>query len=231
MSKLLTFVGLILAVSTPRFAFSYSDECSQLFLLELSTLETAKQMIAASRTESGAERNKFFREEPHFVRIRVGMPATLRLVPSEGKVFRHYTTKSRLQEILKTKMLQASWTPFYYSAFMVDYNEDLTGVFITTPEFKANQVGVREENASFIDFKLPANTGILYIRDGVLLIPGTPTAEPWKVRLYQSEDRKYHQDHAEEFARWDREGIPQPLTVSIEVVGHSELYPRQRRPE
>ncbi len=197
------------------------DTCHALFGNDHPSLEIAKNMIEASQTKRGMERNKLFVEEPHYIRIRVGMPPTLKLISSEGKVFRHYTSKEGLQEILKTKGLRAGWTPFYYSGYITDYNEDLTGIFITTPEVGPDTIGVRPENSVFVDFRFLENTGILYLRDGILLVPGPPSIELWKLHLYQSERREYYQDYAEEFAKWDMQGIPEPLTVPIEVIDYS----------
>lgn len=183
------------------------------------SLATARRMIASK----GTERDKLFREEPHYIRIREGIPDSISLVDPVGKIFRHYTSPETLKLILASRTLRAGATPFYYSGYVVDYNVDLTGVFITTREHRPESIGVRPElSSAYVDFKLSANTGILYLRDGILLVPGTARPEGWKVNLYRSPQRSMYPDYAEEFAAWDKNGIPVPLEIPIEVVSSSD---------
>ena len=179
-------------------------------------MTNATRMMA----ERGSEKNRVAADEPHYIRIRAGMPSTLKLVSPEGQIFRHYTSEQVLQKILVSKNLRAGWTPFYYSGYISDYNESLTGIFMTSPGTQPHSVGVRSENKGFLDFKVPAGTGILYLRDGILLIPGNPTVEPWKIKIYQSKDRQLYNDYALEFSQWDKYGILPPLEIPIEIVGH-----------
>lgn len=170
----------------------------------------------------GTERDKLFVEVPHYIRIREGIPESIALVAPKGLMFRHYTSPETLAKILKSRRLRAGSTPFYYSGYVADYNVDLTGIFITTPEYRPESIGVRPENAgAYVDFKLGDNIGILALRDGIMLVPGTAVPETWKVNLYRSPQRSMYTDYAREFAQWDQHGIPVALEIPIEILRSS----------
>lgn len=213
---------LFLAVTLPHFGNATPHLCANIFRSNRDTLETAKKMIEASKTKEGLEKDKLFVQEPHYVRIRVGMPSTLRLIPPEGRVFRQYTNRVQFQEILDSNKLVAGATPFYYSGYIVDYNEDLTGIFITDPGVRPSSVGVRPENSEcYVDFKLTSDTGILWMRNEIYMIPGVPKIESWKLDIYRGPDRGKYSEYAEQFALWDQQGVPEPVMVDIEIVGSS----------
>lgn len=205
-----SLMGLL---AIPAFA-SPSDDCAAILTSQANALKMYE--------ERGSEKDKLFVEEPHHIRIRVGMPSTLKIVSPHGKTFRHYTSQAGLKKILDSKRLQAGWTPFYYSGSLSDYNESLTGIFITTPDVAPYSIGVRAENSAYVDFKLNDATGILFLRDGIMLIPGEGKPEGWKVDVYKNGQRATYTGYEEEFARWDIEGIPQPLEMPIEIIGHSK---------
>lgn len=204
-------VVFTLFLSTVAFAGGW--DCSEV----LRSQNRARQMFESRGTET----DMLFREVPHFIRIRQGLPSSIELVDPAGLVFRHYTNAQSLKKILHEKKLLAGATPFYYSGYIVDYNVDLTGIFLTEPGVPPSYIGVRPENSSYVDFKLDSRTGVLRLREGILLIPGSPRIEGWKLQIYR-ERRSEYPEYAAEFLRWDREGIPVPLEIPIEVVDFRE---------
>jgi hypothetical protein len=98
MAKLLKCLFILTIVSWGQ-AFASSRECSDVFL----SLANAKKMMALRGTET----DKLFVDLTHHIRIRTGIPSTLKLVSPDGKVFRHYTSEQGLQKILQSLVLEA----------------------------------------------------------------------------------------------------------------------------
>lgn len=211
---LIVFVGLASnRVHSGELEDRKSGACSSVLL--------SRRMAEQFYNARGTEYDVLVREMPHFIRIRRGVPATIRVVDAKEKIFRHYTSPQALQTIIHSSTLRAGWTPFYYSGSLSDYNQDLTGVFLTTPEVGARNVGVRDGQSEFVDVKLLDGTGVLWVRDNIYLIPGQPSMESWKVDLYRSVNRGLYTDYASEFAEWDRNGIPAPLIIPVQIIRSS----------
>lgn len=108
------------------------------------------------------------------VRLEIhGVPRSTALASPKG-IWRHYTDAAYFNEILAKGELVAGTTGYVYmehSLYREDY-PDLTGVFLTRPEFGARAVGVN--NRYFVDLELPEEAGLLDLSAGIFLVPGTP---------------------------------------------------------
>ena len=154
------------------------------------SLTNAKAVLKKSVGEAG----KALYVTEHFARYEVpGLPPGVELLdPStvSQRVFRYYFQgeKNHLGEVLKNERLRAGPAPYAIVSpgVQADYYVDLTGVFVTTPKFKAEQVGLnREDNATYVDFRFPEGTGVLQIEPGILLVPGNKGNRAWVRQLYE----------------------------------------------
>jgi hypothetical protein len=140
------------------------------------------------------EKGKPLYETEHFARYEVpGLPQGVKMLdPStiSQRIFRYYFQgeRNRLGEVLKNERLRAGPAPYAIVSpgVQVDYYVDLTGVFVTTPKFKAEQVGLtRADNATYVDFRFPEGTGVLQIEPGILLVPGNKGNHAWVRQAYE----------------------------------------------
>lgn len=94
-----------------------------------------------------------------------------------NKVFRHYTTPARKLKILRLRRLRAGSTAYAYGPYSF---ADLTGVFFTTPNFGAEEVGLNGTIApEWVDVSLDPGTVVIQLQPGIFLVPGSPDIPAW----------------------------------------------------
>lgn len=140
------------------------------------SLTATQQRATALYAQRNASQITIDKSPPHKDKVRLeihGVPHTTALASPKG-IWRHYTDADHLGEILARGELVAGTTGYVYmehSLYREDY-PDLTGVFLTRPEFSARAVGVN--NRYFVDLELPEGAGLLDLSAGIFLVPGTP---------------------------------------------------------
>lgn len=159
-----------------------------------------------------------------------GVPETVRRFDAAGVVFRHYTTKEGLAEILRGRRLRNGFLPYVDLApgvFRKTFR-DLTGVFLTLPRVDGGRVGVpAEEFGHYVDVRVPAGLPVLEIEKGAIyLIPLPGRARDWVASLYRrwaaggGTDPAYRSAVADA----DADGGPGPaLAVPVRIVGHGRV--------
>jgi len=115
--------------------------------------------------------------------------------------FRHYTTPEGFEKIQTRKRLVAGPVPYVNSPYVYP---DVTGVFLTTKDFKAEAVGLDSKiHSKWIDFHLPEGTAVVWLEPGIYVIPGTGPVPEWILNS----------------AKTKTEATPQSLKISI--LGYS----------
>lgn len=171
---------------------------------------------------------------------------------SAARVFRQYVrTEDEWNTIRSTGMLIPGMLCFYENGgpHGVPYR-DLVGVFLTTPEFKPDDVGV-PDSKRYVDFQLPSGIGMLHLShrdDRYWMIPGIPQRARWYREYYSKWIEKGAPDAATSMdnlrkSGYDRKewgfadsvsefeeirasgGFPEPTHISIHIVG-SGIYVR-----
>lgn len=111
-----------------------------------------------------------------------GVPYGAKLATANDTIFRHFVgLEDRYAQILTSSRLKAGPVP--YARAVPDSKslwDDLKGVFITTPEFEAHQVGV-PQSRFFVDFTLPSHLPMIEVQKGIYLLPnisGAPIEVP-----------------------------------------------------
>ena len=100
-----------------------------------------------------------------------GIPKGTRLINSGNEVYRHYSSQENLESIRRENLLKSGRVPYArISPGCKCYWDNLRGIFITRPEFKAADVGV-PASKYYIDFKLVENLPLVQIENKILLIP------------------------------------------------------------
>ncbi len=111
-------------------------------------------------------------------------PRVLQSDEIAGKIFRHYTTPSGKMQILSSQRLRAGSTAYAYGPYSFS---DLTGVFLTTPDFGADEVGLSGAIAlAWVDVLLDPATVVLQLEPGIFLVPGSPEIPDWLRKIVLS---------------------------------------------
>lgn len=163
-------------------------------------------------------------EVPRYTR---DAPAAARFLEAPYPVLRHYLSEDRLAKVAAQGVLGNAVLPYVQRTHGVwhDYYETLTGLFLTLPGVRADSVGVREHNASFVDVALSAAFPLLEIEPGrIYLVPMPGMPEKWVRDLYFkwiAGDRGALSYHGQ-LPRLEENGGPGPhLHVPVTVVGSS----------
>ena len=105
-----------------------------------------------------------------------------------GEIFRHYaTTDENVQKIINSSSLVAGNLPYITQGggIRVSY-VDLTGIFLTLPNFRPDQIGVSKESINaYVDVYLPSGTEVLDLEPGIILVPGPGNVPPWLRKYYE----------------------------------------------
>jgi hypothetical protein len=158
-----------------------------------------------------------------------GVPATVRSVPHEGMVFRHYTTAEGLKSIMESGGLWNGFMPYVELAKGVYKKtfKDLTGVFLTRPGVPGDQVGVpAREFTHYVDVTVPEGLPLLEVeKDGIFLIPLPGRTRSWFADIYRrwagGGDAGMYAQSAKQL---DASGGPGPeLVVPLDVVDYGEV--------
>lgn len=118
-------------------------------------------------------------------------------------VFRHYTAEEAFHRIVASRILIPGSVPFSYGG--QSFYEDLIGVFLTSPTFRPDQVGVPLHHY-YLDLRLRPGTGLVRLgqsdNDQYFMIPGNPNYPVWFI---------------EKYLKWIEAGRPSPTMISAEV--------------
>jgi hypothetical protein len=123
-------------------------------------------------------------ELPRYTR---DVPDTVRIVDRPG-VYRHFMDERRKGVVTKKGTLGNAVLPYIQKTHGVwqDYYETLTGLFLTLPGVPARSVGVRDDNAQFVDLIVPSGFPVLEIEKGrIYLVPLPGKTESWIKDLYR----------------------------------------------
>jgi hypothetical protein len=155
------------------------------------------------------------------------VPGHARFLDGERPVMRHYLSQERLDAVLKTGTLGNAVLPYVQRTHGVwhDYYETLTGLFLTLPSVKGGAVGVRDENASFVDLVIDAAFPLIEIEPGrIYLVPMPGMPESWVKEIYlkwiagDAGALSYHG----QLPRLEQNGGPGPFVrLPVKVVGSS----------
>jgi hypothetical protein len=101
-----------------------------------------------------------------------GVPRQAEVVTAGQRTYRHYTyTPEQLNSIIESGSLLSGRVPY---AVVIPggryYWSDLKGAFVTTPEHRADKVGVGNSPYS-VDFRLPEDLPLIQLEPGILLVP------------------------------------------------------------
>jgi hypothetical protein len=157
-----------------------------------------------------------------------GVPSSVKLIRSQT-VFRHYTTKEGLDEILRTQSLKNGFLPYIQRADGLYRKtfEDLNGIFLTLPGKNGKRVGVpKSEYPHYVDLILPARLPVLEIEsNGIYMIPLPARTRNWISRLYnQWVDGKNLANHDLSTVETvnQKGGLGPELAVPVKIVGHGK---------
>lgn len=154
-----------------------------------------------------------------------GIPRTAkwRLV-EPGEVFRHYVADmAALNSILQSTELRAGNRPYLEGGGeSVVVFKDLTGIFLTTPEYNSHFVDAA--SSLYVDFTLPPGTKVLELREGISLLPGPPSTASWLMTQYEKwkkDPKSVDSLYISEMKKMDQAGVMIPRYQKIHVVSHS----------
>jgi hypothetical protein len=107
---------------------------------------------------------------------------------------------------------------------------DLTGVFLTTPDHKPNQVGLAANTTPefYIDLKLSSSVPLLELEEGILMIPLPHRTRDWVAdyyRRYKSGEKLSKDDEAMCKRIEAKGGIPPEYEIPVEIVEHGKFGP------
>jgi hypothetical protein len=156
------------------------------------------------------------------------VPRSLKLVSGPRPVFRHYTSRKGLEGILRSSSLRNGILPYVrlVSGCTRTYYEMLTGAFLTLPDRGGGSVGVPEDNACWVDLRVPDGIPVFEVEPGrIYLIPLPGRTDGWIRDLYfrwiGGEPRAL--DYFSSLPRLEESGGPGPeLFVPVEIAGSSE---------
>ncbi|MBI5241820.1 MAG: hypothetical protein HY926_15210 [Elusimicrobia bacterium] len=158
-----------------------------------------------------------------------GVPESVKAVPHEGIVFRHYTTAEGLKSILEGGGLWNGFMPYVEMAQGVYKKtfKDLTGVFLTVPGVPGDHVGVpAREFTHYVDVLVPKSFPVLDVEKGrIFLIPLPGRTRGWVADIYRrwvgGGDAGMYAQSAKQL---DASGGPGPeLVVPLSVVDYGQV--------
>lgn len=154
--------------------------------------------------------------------IITGVPKTVKQVNPTGVVYRHYVGKN-MDIVLKTSQLKTGITPYVIMnpGFSREVYEDLTGMFLTTPQTPPEKVGLpRDANYNYIDFTLYKGTPVLEIEPEILLIPGIPDVPEWLKKLFNDYKTtgRYDRHYLETFKKIEARGGANPSFMKVNII-------------
>lgn len=116
------------------------------------------------------------------VQIRSGVPDTAKVEVAGNRIWRHYGTSESILTIKNSKNLVAGPVPYaeVSRGSRITWR-DLTGVFLTTRDYAPDKIGVPSRQ-NHIDFYIEPELRMLFIRDGIWLIPN-PTESRVRVPI------------------------------------------------
>lgn len=184
----------------------------------------AKELLA--RKKAGLSTREILSDPEKSSVIVAGVPAFVTLHGfAASKIFRHYTAREAVEAIVHSGWLKAGTLPYITVGGGIRRTyEDLTGVFVTTPEFRPEFVGLaRGADKNYVDFYFHRGTAVVEIEKGILLVPGKQDFPGW----LKAEYRKWRDGHyvppeyeKEMLARMEQAGI-EPATVPIRIVRYA----------
>lgn len=148
------------------------------------TVENMKALL--DRKKSGVKSKVIINNDKHIHTEFSGVPDFVEPYDHRGVTFRHFfRSKEQKSSALSSGKLIAGPVSYaqVYGGVRNDYL-DLTGVFITKPGVKPEDVGVPGHDV-YIDIRFPDDTGVVEIEPGLIyMVPGKPKIPDWIADYY-----------------------------------------------
>lgn len=125
-------------------------------------------------------------------------------------VFRHYTRGSISKEIEASRKLKPGRTAYVSSPFVF---VQMLGVFLTTPAFPPENIGLDESYDAWIDLKVDPRIPVYYIQAGIYLIPGVPEPQPWMTQKHRATPFAALEKSYRPFALFDWKATEIPVSI------------------
>lgn len=116
----------------------------------------------------------------------LGFPTESTIVETNGHTFVYFTDRQGVQIIATTNEIQAGWRPFEKSGRgSRQVFEEVTGVFLTTPDAYPKDVGVEPQKTYRIAVSLPQHPYIIQLSHNTFVVPSFPITNRWITSLFE----------------------------------------------